>query len=92
MLPCVEAMTVIHCLFLGNDHRHTPELGPLGARQAINIQNLLVGRVRVWNNTPEGKGGGMEQEERGNAAVVATSTTGNCKKLVRFLKLTRKVV
>lgn len=37
MLPCVEAMTVIHCLFLGNDHRHTSESG-----QAINIQNLLV--------------------------------------------------
>lgn len=43
------------------------------------------------NNTPEGKGGRTQQEERDNIAEIVTFTTGKHKTL-RFLKLTRKDV
>lgn len=42
VLPCTEAIAIIHQLFQSNVHSLAPETGPLGAGLAINSKNLFV--------------------------------------------------
>lgn len=54
-VTCIETISVIHCLFWGNNQSRAPESGPLDVRQATIIQKLLVWQGQGMNYTPEGK-------------------------------------